>query len=154
MFSMEVEEIKEESSGCCFKKPIITKTVTTKLQNYYGLLEGKLMKGKEIEQISARIIRRFIENRFKERPEFVKQTLGLSSDNEFYGRIEKICLHLTMNQFYILSDEVEFTATGVDLDSKILRFFNHKTTPHLPVVKAVQMSGSFPIAFEALKWKK
>ena len=42
----------------------------------------------------------------------------------------------------------------MDIDSHVLRFFNHKTTPDLPVVKAVQMTGSFPVAFEALKWKK
>ena len=66
----------------------------------------------------------------------------------------KIALHLTMNQFYELTDGIEFTATGVDLNSKVLRFFNHKTTPHLPVTKAVQISGSFPVAFEAMDWKK
>lgn len=35
-----------------------------------------------------------------------------------------------------------------------MRFFNHKTTPHLPICKAVQMTGSFPVAFEAQTWKK
>lgn len=48
---------------------------------------------------------------------------------------------------------VEFTCTGVDLNSQIIRFFNHKTTPNLPVCIAVQMTGSFPIAFKAQKWK-
>lgn len=58
-----------------------------------------------------------------------------------------------MKDFYQLSGGVEFTCTGVDLEDKILRFFNHKTTPFLPVYKAVQLTGSFPIAFEAQKWR-
>jgi predicted acylesterase/phospholipase RssA len=49
---------------------------------------------------------------------------------------------------------VELTCTSVDLDDKILRLFNKKTTPFLPVCKAVQMSGSFPGAFKAQKWDK
>lgn len=53
---------------------------------------------------------------------------------------------MTMKQFYQLN-QIEFTCTAVDIDNHILRFFNHKTTPNLPVVKAVQMTGSFPVAF-------
>ena len=49
---------------------------------------------------------------------------------------------------------VEFTVTSVDLHDKILRFFNHKTTPLLPVCKAVQMTGSFPVAFKSLYWQR
>jgi len=49
---------------------------------------------------------------------------------------------------------IELTCTSVDLDHKVLRFFNHKTTPLLPVCKAVQMTGSFPVAFKAQKWDK
>jgi len=48
---------------------------------------------------------------------------------------------------------IELTCTSVDLNHKILRFFNHKTTPQLPVCKAVQMTGSFPVAFKAQKWE-
>ena len=47
---------------------------------------------------------------------------------------------------------IELTLTSVDLENKTLRFLNHKTTPDLHVCKAVQMSGSFPIAFKAQKW--
>lgn len=36
----------------------------------------------------------------------------------------------------------------------MIRFFNQKTTPHMPVVKAVLISASFPIAFVGQKWKK
>ena len=57
-----------------------------------------------------------------------------------------------MEQFYALTG-VEFTVTGTDITSRILRFFNHKTTPSLPVYKAVILTGSFPVAFEAQKWK-
>jgi predicted acylesterase/phospholipase RssA len=58
-----------------------------------------------------------------------------------------------MSQYYRMND-VELSCTSVDLDSKMLRFFNHKTTPQLPVCKAVQMTGSFPVAFKAQQWKK
>lgn len=57
-----------------------------------------------------------------------------------------------MEMFYNLTG-VEFTVTSVDIDDKLLRFFNHKTTPQLPVSKSVVMTGSFPVAFEALKWR-
>jgi predicted acylesterase/phospholipase RssA len=49
---------------------------------------------------------------------------------------------------------IEFTCTAVDLDDKILRLFNHKTAPNLPVCKAIQLSGSFPVAFQSQKWEK
>ena len=42
----------------------------------------------------------------------------------------------------------------MDIEDKIIRFFNHKTTPNLPAYTAVSMSSSFPIVFEAQKWKK
>ncbi len=35
-----------------------------------------------------------------------------------------------------------------------MRFFNHKTTPKLPVCKAVQMTGSFPVGFKSQTWDK
>lgn len=60
---------------------------------------------------------------------------------------------LTLLEYYEMI-EVEFTCTSVDLNDKIERFFNHKTTPNLPVCKAVQMTGSFPVAFESMAWKK
>ena len=48
----------------------------------------------------------------------------------------------------------EFTCTTVDLDDQVIRFLNHKTSPDLPVCSAVQMTGSFPIAIKAQKWKR
>ena len=62
-------------------------------------------------------------------------------------KIEK----LTLKRFYEISG-VEFTFTSVDLDDQVLRFFNQKTTPYLPVCKAIQMSGSFPVAFKSQTW--
>lgn len=58
-----------------------------------------------------------------------------------------------MIQYYRLTG-IELSFTSVDLDNKVLRFFNHKTTPNLPVCRAVQMTGSFPVGFKALKWRK
>ena len=60
---------------------------------------------------------------------------------------------ITLKQLYE-ENHIQFTVTSIDLNSHILRFFNHKTTPDLPVCYAIQMSGSFPVAFEAQKWKK
>lgn len=67
--------------------------------------------------------------------------------------IDKISERLNLKQFYLLNG-VEFTVTSVDLECQLLRFFNHKTTPDLPVCKAVLMTGSFPVAFEAMAWRK
>ena len=50
-------------------------------------------------------------------------------------------------------NQKEFTCTSVDLKDRIIRFFNHKTTPNMPVCYAVQMTGSFPVAFQRQKWK-
>lgn len=59
---------------------------------------------------------------------------------------------ITMDQYYRLN-RIELSCTSVDLDNKVLRFFNHKTTPKLPVCRSVQMTGSFPVGFKAQKWK-
>ena len=60
---------------------------------------------------------------------------------------------INMEEYYRLNN-IELSCTSVDLDNKVLRFFNHKTTPHLPVCRAVQMTGSFPVGFKAQKWQK
>ena len=59
----------------------------------------------------------------------------------------------TLKEFYEVTG-IEFTCTSVDMEHHILRFFNHKTTPDLPVCFAVLMSASFPCVYEALKWRK
>ena len=58
-----------------------------------------------------------------------------------------------MREYYILNP-IELTCTSVDLDNKVLRLFNHKTTPDLPICKAIQMTGSFPVGFKAQRWKR
>lgn len=60
---------------------------------------------------------------------------------------------MTMKDLYEITG-VEFTCTSVDITNHILRFFNHKTTPNLPVIKAVKMSSAYPIAFEPTYWDK
>jgi hypothetical protein len=60
---------------------------------------------------------------------------------------------INMLQYYYMNG-IELSFPTVDLDNKILRFLNHKTTPFLPVCKAVQMTGSYPVAFKAQTWKK
>jgi hypothetical protein len=56
-----------------------------------------------------------------------------------------------MKEYYRLTG-IEFTCTTVDVHDEILRFLNHKTAPDLPVAKAVQITGSFPVAFKAQRW--
>ena len=60
---------------------------------------------------------------------------------------------MTLSDLYQVNGK-EFTCTAVDINSKILRFFNHKTTPDLPACRAIQMTGSFPVAFQAKRWQK
>lgn len=60
---------------------------------------------------------------------------------------------LTLSELYEING-TEFTCTSVDTKSHILRFFNHKTTPDLPACRAIQMTGSFPVAFQAKTWQK
>ncbi len=70
-----------------------------------------------------------------------------------FAELIKEASKITMKEYYVMNP-IEVTCTSVDLDNKILRFFNHKTTPDLPICKAVQMTGSFPVAFKAQRWKK
>ena len=105
----------------------------------YGLLMAALMSGENIKNIAMSMLSFFAQNYNKEKA------------SEFLS--EHWHEAVTMEQFYELTG-IEFTCTSVDLKNHILRFFNHKTTPDLPVSSAVQMSGSFPCAFESQKWKK
>jgi predicted acylesterase/phospholipase RssA len=59
---------------------------------------------------------------------------------------------ITLSEYYKLT-KIELTCTSVDLDNQVLRFFNHKTTPNLPVCRSVQMTGSFPVGFKAQQWQ-
>jgi len=51
-----------------------------------------------------------------------------------------------MSQYYQLN-QIEFTCTTVDINDKIIRFLNHKTTPDIPIAYAVQLTSSFPFGF-------
>ena len=82
MFSMEVEEVVEEQSACCWRPAIHRKEVKTKLLNYYGLIEGKLLAGKEIEKIATNTLVTFLDKKFNENPERVMKVLNLK-DQEF-----------------------------------------------------------------------
>ena len=98
--------------------------------NFCRLLSAGLMEGKAINKIAKKCLK----NVFPEK-----------SDVELE--------HVTMKELY-KKNHKEFTCTTVDLDDQIIRFLNHKTSPDLPVCYAVQMTGSFPVAFKTQKWKK
>ena len=112
------------------------------------------MKGNETLQISVKMLQGFLKSLVLNNPKLFFSQLKLEEKELSDEQYKEIAQKLTMSQFYRLTEKTEFTCTAVDIDSHVLRFFNHKTTPGLPVVKAVQMTGSFPVAFEALKWQK
>lgn len=86
---------------------------------------------------------------FLKRYYFKKYCIDLSKSKTLREYSERI----TLKKLYELTG-IQFTCTSVDIDDYILRFFNHKTTPDLPVLESVHISGSFPIVFESQKWKK
>jgi predicted acylesterase/phospholipase RssA len=144
--------------------------VFTRRLNYYGILMAGMMKGNAVENIAASCLVDFLQKHFdpdyfkahpqhKERlPAIVKiiNSWGFSSidddlfDSEAFRAKVKT---LTLEEYYGITG-IEFTCTSVDLDDQTLRFFNHKTTPSLPVCKTVQMTGSFPVAFQAQRWQR
>lgn len=123
--------------------------------NLLGLLNGSLMTGNIIKEIAVNCIYLYFQNdqEQKSKIKLFKQFPGLEKRAGKQSDLYEIAENLTMKELYELTG-VEFTCTAVDIDNQILRFLNQKTTPDLPVCKAVQMSGSFPVAFEAQRWEK
>jgi hypothetical protein len=76
----------------------------------------------------------------------------ISKYSKAYDRLVETCQTMSMKEYYALTG-IELTCTSVDMDDRILRLFNHKTTPNLPVCRAIQMTGSFPVAFKAQRWR-
>lgn len=100
------------------------------------------------------ILRSFLQRALKGQRRQVCSIFGMDFSATINDQdVGDLAIRMTLEMFYELSG-VEFTVTAVDLESQLLRFFNHKTTPRLPVSKAILMTGSFPIAFEALAWRK
>lgn len=138
-----------------FKRKIVGPTKKDMLVNTYGLLLGNLLNGEEVIKICQKVISKLILETFKTKKDVFFRTIGVRPNYVMImDQIEadRIALQLTMRQYYILTEGIEFTCTTVDLDDQILRFLNHKTTPFVPVCKAVQMTSAFPVAFKALKW--
>jgi predicted acylesterase/phospholipase RssA len=138
---------KKRQTGVAMKEMLV---------NYYGLFKGYLLNGEEVINICKTIIGKLLCETFSKNKELFFRAIGVRPNhvmilNQFEA--ERIAEHLNMRQYYILTQEVEFTCTTVDLEDKILRFLNHKTTPFVPVCKAVQMTSAFPVAFKALEWK-
>jgi hypothetical protein len=156
---MELLSLQMDGIGEMFD---ITVNGQTKKQNYYGLLLARLLRGKAVESIALDIIVEFLEKNWLNKPD---NPTNLKKLVELYPELPEAlrksntivdtrtyAMALNMEQLYALNG-VEFTVTSVDIDDSVLRFFNHKSTPSLPVHKAVIMTGSFPVAFEALKWQ-
>ena len=94
---------------------------------------ASLMTGDVLKEIAIKFLERFKENWNKDHDYNIKK----------YDWGESV----TFKEFYEITG-IEFTCTAVDLKNHTLRFFNHKTTPSMPVCCAVQITGSFPIAFK------
>lgn len=120
--------------------------------NLLSLLLGSLMNGQSIINIAKEYLEIYWENfRKKENWEDQKKKWSKKTRVNFEDKVSW-AENVTMKEFFEITD-IEFTCTSVDVKNHILRFFNHKTTPDLPVKMAVLMTGSFPVAFESQKWK-
>ena len=100
---------------------------------------ASLMTGTALREIAMKFLEKFKENYNSKHAHKINQ--------ENWGAT------VNFKDFYEVTG-IEFTCTSVDLKNHTLRFFNHKTTPKMPVCYAVQMTGSFPVAFESQKWRK
>ena len=109
-----------------------------------ALADASLMKGEELREMGVHMVLIFLKRYYKK--EF---GIVLEDSQELRMEAEKF----TLKRMYDLTG-LEFTCTAVDTEDYILRFFNHKTTPNLPLCDAVRISASFPIGFEAQKWKE
>lgn len=156
MFSLEKNVPVYSKDGLFKRKRVIGMTRKDILVNYYGFLMGNLLTGEEVINICKTVLSKLILETFANNREVFFRTIGVRPNyimvvDQFEA--DRIALQLTMRQYYILTQGVEFTCTSVDLEDGVLRFLNHKTTPFLPVCKGVQMTSAFPVAFKALKWE-
>lgn len=154
MFTLRVQEERTEKTGFFSSRKVVEER--DRLVNYYGLLEGRLMSGQAISDIATTILASFLRRRLGEDEQLTRTLLGIVAPLPTGSALEALLRDkaraLRMAEFYALSGGVEFTCTSVDLHDRVLRFFNHKTTPRMPVHKAVELTGSFPVAFEAQHW--
>lgn len=65
------------------------------------------------------------------------------------GKIENITLEDLYN-----FNKVEFTFIGLDLTDKTVRFFNHKTTPKLPIIVIFSLVQFLPAPYKSFIWRE
>ena len=151
MLSLPLQEPVYVNRGeCCGPNQPYGFVEKQRLINFYGLLQARMLTGESLLKITSSIIKKVLDTARKEQTSLFTALFGprgVSTNTELLAR------EVTMMQLYQLTG-VELTCTGTDLDSRVLRFFNQKTTPQLPVSMAVLMSASFPLAFEARRWKR
>ena len=51
-------------------------------------------------------------------------------------------------------NKVEFTFIGLDINSEVVRFFNHMTTPLLPISVILSLSQILPTPHKSIVWKE
>ena len=133
---------------------VTVQTNRPSMLNYYGLLNGYLLKGEYIMVLAEQVVHRLLLRKMKEEPERLAQAMQVNRsvvDDLFLRQIGR---KLTMKQLYDIMGELEFTVVALDLDSRILRYLNHKTTPFLPVVHGIQIAFALPFLVKLPRWKK
>lgn len=64
------------------------------------------------------------------------------------GKIDSITFEDLYNY-----NKVEFTFIGLDLNDKTVRFFNHKTTPKLPIIVIISLVQFLPAPYKSFIWR-
>lgn len=80
MLKLEVEnDVVEE--GCCSSK-VIGHERGVRLLSYYGLLEGRLLLGRELEEVAITILKQFLQRTLSNnREQFLKVLGNIALDN-------------------------------------------------------------------------
>lgn len=104
---------------------------------------------REISEIISETLTEELTEEERKKGEF----LSIKNYNEHFDDFRSAMQKITMASYYKMT-KIELSCTSVDLDNRVLRFFNQKTTPRLTVCRAVQMTGSFPVGFQAQTWKQ
>lgn len=98
MLKLEVnQEVIEQN--CCSQR-VVGHERGIRLLSYYGLLEGRLLLGKELEEIGLTILKQFLQRAFENNPEQFRKVFNDSYLSKSFGFLAG---SLTMKEFYDLS---------------------------------------------------
>lgn len=103
MVTLKIQEEKTVRTGLFSSKQVVEEN--DRLVNFYGLLEGKLMSGREITRIATTIIQNFISRKLIENRERTCAILRISQlpivgSHEYQDLISEKARGLVMKDFY------------------------------------------------------